>query len=794
MGFTVCLRASAVRISVAFLLLFALLSSSSWAQEPSLLRALGAETASSLSPEQERRAAALAADSTRGAAQFVSVNTAALRADTMRVAVSGDSTLRLRLQHKLERGPGDFTWIGSTSADGGQTVLVVRNGEITGVIYDGLQQYSLSSLGGGLHALTRIDHSAFPPDHPAGPLPQAPREKSQLQGDTSGDGPVEIDFLGVYTPEAAAASADIEANIQLAVDMANASYLASNANVQLRLVGTMLSSGYSEAGKSYNDLLYNIRDGAGALSAVHVQRNALGADLVGFFVNHRSYCGLAYVNSSNSYAYSVTTHVCVSGHTFAHELGHNFGALHDIANSSNTPPYLYGYGYIHPQGLWRTIQSYAAPCGNCPRIGNFSNPSVNHNGHPTGTVTQHDVARVHRERAAVIAAFRATSSPKAVMSTPAPGSTITTTSATFNWTAGSGVASYWLYVGNAGAGSANIFSGGGAQTSRTVTGLPVSGTLNVRLMSYIGSAWQFNDYTYTMSAGVKAVMTSPTPGSTLTGSSATFSWTAGSGVASYWLMVGNNGAGSANILSQGGAQTSRTVNGLPASGTLNVRLMSYIGNAWQFNDYAYTMTAAVKAVMTWPTPGSVLTNPWASFTWTSAPGSSGYWLMLGTNGAGSANILSTGVSGTTRSVTGLPQVGTLNVRLMTYAGGGWQSNDYTYTMAVPAMMSTPTPGSTLPGPGVMFQWTGHASIASYWLYVGTGGAGSSNIFSSSVTNTWRYVGGLPASGTVNVRLTSWVGGAWRFRDYTYTGGAGDMALEAVGEDAFSSLMRSISLE
>ena len=101
-----------------------------------------------------------------------------------------------------------------------------------------------------------------------------------------------------------------------------------------------------------------------------------------------------------------------------------------------------------------------------------------------------------------------------------------------------------------------FFSGGGAQTSRTVTGLPVSGTLNVRLMSYIGSAWQFNDYTYTMSAGVKAVMTSPTPGSTLTGSSATFSWTAGSGVASYWLMVGTNGAGSANILSQGGAQTS----------------------------------------------------------------------------------------------------------------------------------------------------------------------------------------------------------------------------------------------
>jgi len=381
---------------------------------------------------------------------------------------------------------------------------------------------------------------------------------------------------------------------------------------------------------------------------------------------------------------------------------------------------------------------------------------------------------------------------KAVMSSPTPGSTLTSSSATFSWTAGSGVSNYWLYVGSNGAGSANIFSQGGTQRTRTVTGLPASGTLYVRLMSYIGSGWQYNDYTYTMNAGTKAVMSSPTPGSTLTSSSATFSWTAGSGVSSYWLMVGNNGAGSANILSQGGAQRTRTVTGLPASGTLNVRLMSYIGSGWQFNDYTYTMNAAVKAVMTWPTPGSVITNPWASFSWTAAQGASSYWLYIGTNGAGSANVLSTGVSGTMRSVTGLPHVGTLYVRLMTYAGGGWQYNDYTYTMSVPAMMSSPAPGSTLPGPGVMFQWNGHASIGNYWLYVGTGGAGSGNILSTGVTNTWRYVGGLPASGTVNVRLMSWMGSSWRFRDYTYNGGTGDLAPDAAGEDEFSSLLQSIS--
>ena len=46
------------------------------------------------------------------------------------------------------------------------------------------------------------------------------------------------------------------------------------------------------------------------------------------------------------------------------------------------------------------------------------------------------------------------------MSSPTPGSTLTTTSATFNWTTGSGASSYWLYVGSNGAGSANILKPG----------------------------------------------------------------------------------------------------------------------------------------------------------------------------------------------------------------------------------------------------------------------------------------------------------------------------------------------
>ena len=72
-------------------------------------------------------------------------------------------------------------------------------------------------------------------------------------------------------------------------------------------------------------------------------------------------------------------------------------------------------------------------------------------------------------------------------------------SATFTWTAGSGVAQYDLYVGTTGVGSSNI-KVSGAQTALTyaVTGIPTTGgTLYVRLLSLINGTWQHIDYTYT---------------------------------------------------------------------------------------------------------------------------------------------------------------------------------------------------------------------------------------------------------------------------------------------------------
>jgi hypothetical protein len=91
---------------------------------------------------------------------------------------------------------------------------------------------------------------------------------------------------------------------------------------------------------------------------------------------------------------------------------------------------------------------------------------------------------------------------------------------------------------------------------------------------------------------VPAVLLSPKPGSTLTGTSATFTWSAGGGVSAYELRLGTTGIGSSNVYNSAGASTTalttRLVSNIPTtSQTLYARLYSYINGAWQYNDYTY---------------------------------------------------------------------------------------------------------------------------------------------------------------------------------------------------------------
>ena len=117
---------------------------------------------------------------------------------------------------------------------------------------------------------------------------------------------------------------------------------------------------------------------------------------------------------------------------------------------------------------------------------------------------------------------------------------------------------------------------------------------------------------------------------------------------------------------------------------------------------------------------------------------------------------------------------TVYVRLYSLINGAWQPIDYTYVAygaPVAASLTTPTPDTPtqLSGTSVAFSWTPGNTAAHFEFYVGTTGAGSSNLYnSSSVTATTETVSNLPDNdSTVYVRLYSLINGAWRYNDYTY---------------------------
>ncbi len=314
--------------------------------------------------------------------------------------------------------------------------------------------------------------------------------------------------------------------------------------------------------------------------------------------------------------------------------------------------------------------------------------------------------------------------------------------------------------------------------------LTISATTTVRAMAASPGAANSAVANGIYTILIPAAMITPTSGSTL-GSSQAFTWSPGNGVSHYELWVGNTAVGSSNLYNSGSVTvTTETVNSLPSNGQpLYVRLYSLINGSWQSADYAYTASGApIAASMSTPTPGSTLASTSQAFTWNPGNVATHFELWVGTTGVGSSNLYNSGnVTVTTETASGLPSNDSpVYVRLYSLINGAWQSADYTYTSsgtAVPASMSTPTPGSTLGSTSQAFTWTPGNNATHFELWVGSTGVGSSNVYNSgNVTVTTETVNGLPSNGQpLYVRLYSLINGGWQSADYTYTASGAPIA-------------------
>src|ERR1019366_192800 len=77
-----------------------------------------------------------------------------------------------------------------------------------------------------------------------------------------------------------------------------------------------------------------------------------------------------------------------------------------------------------------------------------------------------------------------------ILTTPIPGSTLTSGTVTFGWTAGAGASAYWLDAGSTPGGNQYYQSGNlGNVLTTTVSGLPTdASTIYVTLYSFVGGS------------------------------------------------------------------------------------------------------------------------------------------------------------------------------------------------------------------------------------------------------------------------------------------------------------------
>ena len=187
--------------------------------------------------------------------------------------------------------------------------------------------------------------------------------------------------------------------------------------------------------------------------------------------------------------------------------------------------------------------------------------------------------------------------------------------------------------------------------------------------------------------GNDPAITSPTPGSTLSGPDVTFAWISnGTNVTEWWLYIGST-LGGYDVHDSGslGTNLSTFVSNLPTDGRqLYVRLWYKVSGTWEFSDFQYTAsgTPASDPEITSPTPESTLSGPDVTFTWISnGTNVTEWWLYIGSN-QGAYDVHDSGSLGTNLStlVSNLPTDGRLlYVRLWYKVSGTWEFSDFQFT-------------------------------------------------------------------------------------------------------------------
>ena len=380
---------------------------------------------------------------------------------------------------------GFRSWVGSLEGmPYSHVVFTERDGVVSGLINAISSLYQLRTVSPGIYLIEQLDPNGFRQE--LDPMVRAadPAAESHASAVTAHqeDGST-IDVLLLYTDAARArvgGSPQIEALVSQIISDSNTSFARSGVIPRFRLAGSALLP-FTEAPAMLTDLLRLTSS-----SLAQGLRNDTRADIVQLLVSSSdpNACGLGWLltgPSANFDAYSVADLSCVGLYTPTHEMAHNMGSHHAPEDGATGAVLPFSYGFKDPARGFRTVMAYQCAATDCPRIPNFSNPSVPYDGYPTGSSTQNNALSINIA-AYTVANWRQASAPVP----PAPTGLVTQVHGTFvnaSWDPvhpSAGVTSYIVRVGTA-PGASNLLDTVVNQTS--ISGHSSPGTFYWRVIA-----------------------------------------------------------------------------------------------------------------------------------------------------------------------------------------------------------------------------------------------------------------------------------------------------------------------
>ena len=427
-------------------------------EAPPLLRRAGAFASlpdgGRLLADDARRASRTTGDFTWRPVQVSEAHALNAIGGTMAFPTPEGAQVALRYQRHVEHPDGNWTWVGR-GADGEDAVITFGEQAVFGSVQQGTRTLRIATTAGGawlvsvrpgagVDALREGGDALLPPFPAKATSGPTMAGAERLTASATAESEVVVDVVVGYTTGFAAergGDSPARTRVNNLVEVTNQAYANSKLAARVRLAHAMP---VNYADTTSNESALKTLTGQGvtvdpALVPLRQARDQYRGDLVVLLRDFRTPendgCGIAWLLTgfgpgAEAYGYSVVadgsdldeedgkTYGCRE-ETFAHELGHNMGQVHNTEDARNQGAHPYSYGYRHPAtDAFYTVMAYRIPDSRQFAIRYFANPAVGYqnpgslyHGAPTGVAGSSDNVASMRLTLPAVSQFRQALAP-----------------------------------------------------------------------------------------------------------------------------------------------------------------------------------------------------------------------------------------------------------------------------------------------------------------------------------------------------------------------------------------------